>query len=448
MTLRAGDRRRPAPTLVVRGRRLANAAAPVSHRAADLWWLHPTRIVVFALLPVYLGILAYDFSRVVKNVYIPSALYFFGVVLLLSLAVGIQWALVLPRQGPAVVPPRLSGGLMLALLVPALISYAVWFGPLVAQPQLLLEIVRGERAELRNAISTTPGLTTFTQFGVAYAIAYALKRGAGRQVVRGWEHAGFALLLVLALFRAFAWAERLAVIELLVCFVIAQMAYLPITSPRRWRLAGIAPVVAPPILYLLFTASEYFRSWEYYIDQFDSVWAFTLDRLITYYATAANNGIGILVDDTTWPYYKGAFALGWPYLMPGLSEVLDAAFGNPKAASPMWLATYARPEFNSPTAYFRIVLDFGYLGAVVFLLAIGYLIGRAYSGFRRGHTFGLLMFPVFVLFLIESLRYNYLGETRFVPLMLGLSLIALDIRRMRHGQQVPRPMPYPSNMVR
>ena len=62
---------------------------------------------------------------------------------------------------------------------------------------------------------------------------------------------------------------------------------------------------------------------------------------------------------------------------------------------------------------------------------VGYIIGRAYAGFRRGYTFGLLMYAVFVLFLIESLRYSYLAETRFVPLAVGLILLAFDIRRLR-----------------
>ncbi len=105
----------------------------------------------------------------------------------------------------------------------------------------------------------------------------------------------------------------------------------------------------------------------------------------------------------------------------------------------IWIDTYARPEFNSPTAYFRIVLDLGYLGSVLFLLAIGYLIGRAYSGFRRGHIFGLLTYPVFVLFLLESLRYSYLGETPHRAAGAGPGLIALDIRRLRHRATVSPP---------
>ena len=66
-----------------------------------------------------------------------------------------------------------------------------------------------------------------------------------------------------------------------------------------------------------------------------------------------------------------------------------------------------------------------------FFAAFCFLIGRAYSGFQRGQVFGLLMYGVFVLHLAESLRYGYLGETRSVPLFLGLTLVALDIHRMR-----------------
>jgi oligosaccharide repeat unit polymerase len=288
---------------------------------------------------------------------------------------------------------------------------------------------------VRDAISTMPGVTTFTQFGVAYAIAFAIKSGAGVQKVHWFERLGFVLLVVLAVFRAFAWAERLAVIELLVCYLIARLAYLPVIRPSRWRLAVVVPAVGPIFLYLIFTASEYFRSWDFYSHQYDSVWAFTLERLITYYATAVNNGIGMLVDNTKWPYYSGGFVLEWPYLMPGLRDVLEVAVGNPRNDFDIWLTTFARPEFNSTTGYFRAVLDLGYFGSIFYFLVAGYVIGRAYIGYRRGYIFGLLMFPVFVLTLIESLRYSYIGETRFVPLSLGLALVALDIRRLR--QQTP-----------
>lgn len=408
-------------------------SGPLTRRAADLWWLQPALIVLLALLPVYLAVLSYDFARVVQNVYVPSRLYVFGVVLIVAVAVGAQWALSHRLQGPALLPPRISHTAMMVLLVPTLLAYAIWFGPLLLKPQALIEVATGQRREVRDAISTIPGVTTFTQFGVAYAIAFAIKCGAGVQRVSRIERIGCALVVLLAVFRAFAWAERLALIEILVCYTIARLAYLPVGSVWRWRLAAILPAIGPFVLYLLFTASEYFRSWEFYSKQYSSVWAFTLERLITYYATAVNNGIGVLVETPDWPFYSGAFSLEWAYIMPGVANLLEQAFGSPRAVYYFFLETYARPEFNSPTAYFRVVLDLGYLGSILYFLVVGYVIGRAYVGFRRGHIFGLLMYPVFVLFLIESLRYSYFAESRIVPLTIGLIVIGMDMRRLRRS---------------
>jgi oligosaccharide repeat unit polymerase len=413
--------------------RAARPARPAQlRRGADLWWLHPSVVVAGVLLPIYLMVQFYDFGAVVPVVYVPGMNYWFGALMLVALLVGIQWALSNRQQGPARRPPHISLTVMMLLLAPTLMAYTVWFGPLLLRPDLLMEIVNGERRELRDDISTVKGVTTFTQFGMAYVIAYAIKSGAGIQRVHRIEHLGFAVVFLLAIFRAFAWAERLAVLELLVSFTVTRMAYLPITTQRGWRLANVLPALAPFVLYGVFTASEYFRSWEHYQDRYDTVWAFTLDRLIAYYATAANNGIGVLVESSDWPYYSGAFFFESLWLMPGMNPILDGAFGNPRGIELWWINTYGRPEFNSPTAYFRTVLDLGYFGSVVLYIALGFMIGRAYAGLRRGHVFGLLMYGAFFMHLIESLRYGYLGETRCVPLLLGLAIVALDIRRNRH----------------
>lgn len=423
----AQERGRPPQGAEVRPLR---RAAQAVKRAADLWWLHPI-VIVLLLAVIYLSVLSYNFVGTVPNIYVPSRLYAFGVVLILCLAVGAQWALSHQVQGPARVPPRISRACMLTLLVPTLVAYALWFGPLVAKPQLLAEIASGGRAEVRDSLSTIPGVTTFTQFGVAYVIAFALKAGAGHERISKVERIGFVLVFVLAIFRAFAWAERLAVLELLVCCGVARLAYLPLRTRRIWMVASVLPAIGPFALYGVFTTSEYFRSWDYYKHLYDSVWAFTLDRLITYYATAINNGIGMLTETPDWPFYSGAFSFDWAFIMPGLSKLLGGAVENPLTKYFYFLETYGRPEFNSPTAYFRLMLDFGYAGTIVYFLVIGYVTGRAYVGFRRGHTFGLLGYPVIVLFLVESLRYSYFGESRFVPLTVGLALLAWDMRRNR-----------------
>lgn len=416
-----------------------------TRRAADLWWLHPSVIVLLGLLPMYLAVLLYDLRRTVPAAYIPGLNYWFGVLLLLAVVVGIHWALSPARLGAARVPPRISLGVMLLLLLPALAAYAVWFGPLLAQPQLLVELATGQRSYVRDEISTVKGVTTFTQFGLAYIVAYAIKTGARMQRVHRIEHLGALLLVLLAVFRAFAWAERLAVLELMVCFTITRMAYLPITTARGWRLASVLPALSPLVVYGVFTASEYFRSWPFYQDQHDSVWAYTLQRLVTYYATAVNNGVGMLEETPGWPFFSGSILLEslWK-IPPGLKDVVGAVAIDVPPLEAQFLERFASPEFNSPTAYFRIVLELGYFGAALFFLGLGYLIGRAYAGLRRGHVFGLLCYGVFVLHLAESLRYGYLGETRFVPTALGFLLVALDIQRQRASGWRSRPATGPA----
>ncbi|WP_156373290.1 oligosaccharide repeat unit polymerase [Pseudorhodoferax sp. Leaf267] len=410
------------------------------HRAAHLWWLHPGRMVMLGLMPLYLAIASFDFARVVKNVYVPSAMYLFGVVLIAAMGLGIAAATVHapPRAVPRD-PPMVSTGTMLMLLALTMMAYVVWLGPVAMRPSLLVEIWRGQRAELRDDLSTSPGLTTLTQLGVAYVIAYAIKCGAGIQRVSMAERVGFWLVMLLAVLRAFAWAERLAVLELLVCWVVARLAYLPIHSASGWRMASVAPAFAPVAVYLAFTASEYFRSWEYYVDQYDSIWGFTLDRLLTYYATAVNNGVGLLADLTGWPFFEGGYLFKWLHRTPVLGDLFTASLGNTRPIDNDWLARFARPEFNSPSAYFRFVLDVGFLGSVLFVLLLGWLIGRAWIGFRLGYRSGLLTYPMWVLFLLESIRYNYLAESRFVPLALGLVILALDMRRQDALRQMGGP---------
>jgi hypothetical protein len=412
-------------------------SATLSRRAADLWWLHPTRIVVLVLMPIYASFLFFDFARVVKNVYVPGAYYLWGVALMVAMVAGVQWALMRPSPGPAAALPRFSHGVMMVLLGVTLGAYALWYGPLLANPQALLEIVSGHRQEVRGAVTTTPGVTTLTQLGVAYAIAYGIKLGDPSQRVTRLETVGCVLVIMLAAFRAFAWAERLALIEVVVCFAVARLATLRL-GDRAGRVMAFGPVLAVPLLYLLFTASEYFRSWDYYTHLYSSVWAFSFDRLVTYYATATNNGIGILVDTSDWPKFSGAYVFRFAWVMPGLGSLLERVFGPMLPVEDEFLEMYARIEFNSPTAFFRAVLDFGFLGSAIYFIAVGYLIGRAYVGFRDRRLFGLLSYPVLVLYLIEALRYSYLAETRIVPLMLGLAILAIDARRLGLSALRPR----------
>ena len=161
------------------------------------------------------------------------------------------------------------------------------------------------------------------------------------------------LLFVLAVVRSVVWSERLAVIELVVVYIVARLAFTRVTTLRWWRIGTIAPLAAPLLLYVAFTGTEYIRTWDYYRNEYDSVWAFAFERLLTYYATASNNGIGLLVENNNWPLYSGRFVAEWLYLMPELGDWMREQLGDPMTYYTTFLDRFARPEFNSATGLFR-----------------------------------------------------------------------------------------------
>ncbi len=394
----------------------------LSRPAAALWWLHPVACVAMMGL-VYLMFISFDFERVVPHAYIPGWHYVWGGALMVSLALGAGVAVALrrdralPPSPPFVVP----GWAMAALLGASVLAYAVWFQPLLQDPGMLLEILQGRRANVRDVAPTTPGVTTMTQFSVAYVIAYAAMRSSRARRLAAWERAGLALIFVLGVIRMVAWPERLAVIELVVTYAVARLAFAQVASPRVWSFAAALPLAAPLLLYGAFTGSEYFRSWQFFRDQYDSVWAFSLDRLLAYYATASYNGIGLLVENPHWPEYSGRWIAEWLYMMPFIGEALREAVGDSKTEYYQFLlGGLGRAEFNNPSGLFPVVVDLGYAGSMRYFLAAGAIVGTLYDGWRRHAVAGVLFYPPAMLFVLEILRFNYFASTRFFPVAVAL----------------------------
>jgi oligosaccharide repeat unit polymerase len=302
----------------------------------------------------------------------------------------------------------------------------VWFHPLALQPDLIAEVIGGGRANVRDRIQTVPPWTTMTQFGCAFAVAYVVRAANGRTAA--WERLGLAAVFVLAMFRAIVWSERLAFIEVAGCYLVTTLAYYRFASPLTFRMASLLPLVAPFVLYVLFAATEYFRSWEFYRHYYDSIWQFSLDRITAYYAVASNNGIGLLTESTRWPSYDGSYIFQWAYPRPdedASNFTRTVAQYDYKA----FLEHYARPELNNPSGIFTIVYDVGYLGSAVYFLLVGLLIGIAYRAFRLGHLGGILFYPTCMLFITELLRFNYFSASRFVPIAAALTLILFSAHR-------------------
>jgi len=407
------------------------AMAPIGRSATDLWWLNPL-VCTAILLAVYATFIEFDFQRVVPIAYIPSFLYGWGAALLLTMGAGMALAMAASRDPNARVETGLAldvpGWAMGCLMIGALFAYGYWFAPLVSDPRLIFDILQGERTSVRGVVTTTPGITTMTQFSMAYAIAYAAMRASRVRALEGWETLGLVALFALAGIRAVVWSERLAVIELVVVYVVARLAFTRVFTLSWWRIATFVPLVAPPLLYMLFTGTEYIRTWDYYRNEYDSVWAFSFERLITYYATASNNGIGLLVENNQWPLYSGRFIAEWLYLMPEIGDWMRESLGDPMSYYLTFLDRFARPEFNSATGLFQVVFDLGYAGSMLYFLAIGAFVGRLWDLWRHQSPFGVLFYPVAMMFLVELLRFNYFAATRFLPLAMALCFVWLVAR--------------------
>jgi hypothetical protein len=409
---------------------LQMATQPLPGRPmASLWWLHPSWCV-FAALLLYACFPAFDYTKVVPRAYLPGPEYAWGACLLLALGTGAAMMAVQLRRVEAQRRAELlvPAWVMALLLGLTLFAYAYWFAPLASNPQMLQDALAAGRGNVRNSISTTPGLTTMTQFGVAYVIGYMIRLGAKTQRVRLWEHLGLAAVLMCGLIRSIAWGERLAVIELVVCGAVAAFTFVRIRREWLWRAAVLAPLFAPLVVLVAFAGTEYFRSWTYYRNQYDSIWQFSFERLLAYYATASNNGIGLLVENHQWPQYSGRYIAQWLYFMPGLGEAAQNAFGDVSEQYTAFLHQYARPELNNPSGLFPVVFDIGYAGSMLYFLVMGGVIGRFWLGWRRMELGAVLFFPPCMLYLVELLRINYLGSSRFFPVAMALLLIYVAAR--------------------
>jgi oligosaccharide repeat unit polymerase len=394
--------------------------------AAQLWWLRPAPLILATIVPLYLSFMTFDYEALVVRRYVPNANYAWGLVLLLALALGAAMGSGFASGTPEVAPrhtPRIPQWFTAPLLLFTVVAYVVWFGPLTADPGAVFDVFNGERDHVRDVVQTMPGVTTLTQCGSAFVVLVTIRRFSPGGAL-WWERAGVWLVFALAIGRAFLWAERLAVLEVLVPWAVTVAAFSRFRSLRSARLAILLPIVAPVFLFFAFAGTEYFRSWRFYQYYYDSIWQFTYERLMTYYALASNSGIGLLEESRDWPRYTGRFVFDWAYAMPKLGGLLIDTFGDVRADFGRFLIDYGEREFNNPSGLFPIVYDVGYFGSALYFLVVGVLIGLVRQSYARRQPLGLMFYPFCVLFILELLRFNYLASSRFIPIA-GSLVVAL-----------------------
>ena len=401
-----------------------------------VWWLHPGKLTLYFTIPVYLFIIyvvpvTWPHVLVLKSAYYIQGSLAATALGMLALVSACGWAggrLLVGRGSPnghVVDPAALA-----AVGAFTILAYAIWFFPVLLHGQLLLD---------RQELNQTPGVTSFTQMGIPFVVCYLHCRFTSGQVFPRFVRWELWTILTLTVARVFIWKERLALIEIAVPAALIVLTHgrprrASLRTLRRW-VAVSGPYLAIPALLVMFTVTEYFRSWKTYSRTQDlPLLEFMTSRAVTYYFTALNNGAGMLVTRTDdWPTYNFLFTADWLYRLPGgVGDALYAALiGYKDRPAASFLNNYADPEFNNMSGIFPIVYDLGTVGAGLYFALLAVVAGMLYrSMLRRGKVGGMLYPPVFVGCL-EVMRTPYLNGARVILLFVGAAFLLSQMRESR-----------------
>jgi hypothetical protein len=424
---------------IVRGRRL---------RWHALWWATPIGsllLVVPLSLLVTVTISGRDyvsFYRVQKAVTTHDSVLFLlaaGVLL-----VGVAIPMISAPQARSVRWPGLDRARLHRLDLAGTIAFRltvlgyVLLGALGAargaSPVLLLHALTSQSdygGTFKTLFAPVAGITSLTQVGIAYTVIAALLRAHGTG-----HHTGrrLAVVFVLGLFRAYFLTERLAILELIVPWVLVAATTSRQRSRRARSLLPAVPLLALPLLTVVFGAFEYSRSWQYFKSRTTlSFPQFVVNRLAGYYATSYNNG-ALQLQYGSHLHRLPYDAIQGFWTAPGIAELnlyqRLTGFGGDDLLNTV-LAQHGNPEFNNPGGLAVPLIDFGLLGGLLFFLVAGLVVGLTYRAFRSGRPLGLLVYPVLFTGLLELPRYVYWTEGRVVPAYLVLLAVAYALRERR-----------------
>lgn len=329
-------------------------------------------------------------------------------------------------------------------------AYAIWFVPLiVTQPQMVIGALTGAAGAtyaIRVAAPPISGLTTITQFGIAYACIYSTKKFIFNEPVRIRYDIYFIIILILSFFRASINSERIALLEVVfpTIVILSKLRYMKrsIICKNRgvyliFLLFPVLTIVGAPFIFGLF---EYNRSWliEYQY-KYDNIIQFSFERLVLYYTTSLNNICGFMTS-VGWPSWDGGWTLEWLYRFPIIGSILHPKGDNLATRFGLFLINGANPEFNNTNGIVVVFQDWGLAGGLISLGIYGLIVGISFRQFRLSRGVLQFAYPIMFFSLYELLRIGYIYDGRCVAALIGLFL-ALALWRSgtpsRKQRQIP-----------
>ncbi|HEY1227326.1 MAG TPA: O-antigen polymerase [Ramlibacter sp.] len=403
------------------------------------WWTRPSAVNLLFILPMLLVVLwagASDFSGLTIRArsYLSAPYVALCIALVIVSSAG-AWLgeSMRPRNVLHCADADLARTAC-GLGVVVLAAYVFWFRVVMLDPVLLWNVLLGLEKPDRTEIGMVAGVTSLVNLSPVFFTLAGYLLFARRQ--RGWPLVSLTVvLLLLTVFRAYLWSERLALAEVAIPLALAVLsAWSPRPAQRvRRALFFLGPYAALPAVFLFFAVAEFFRSWSYY-DARMEFWEFALGRFVSYYYTSLNNGAGMLAT-MDWPdgsfqhvllwLHKFPFGIGLSFSdMVGLNEY--GMESPPTAAAREFLARYGDPEFNTPSGFLSVTFDLGVPGAMLYYFLTMLASGVLYTRYRRGDLPALMLYPSVLVALFETFRYPYWGQSRaFVWFLGALAVLAV-----------------------
>jgi hypothetical protein len=415
-----------------RSRRTRTPAIP---HGQFIWWIHPAGLTLAFILPLYIftvfavPTLWPQLLILRARDYLSPELKMLGAVTIVVLG-GSAWLggrLELDHRVPEA--GIIREGILLAVGLVVVLAYCVWFGPILAHGAMLA----------REDLNRIPGITSFTQLGVPFSLAYVYATLRNGQRFSKGLRVLFGTVLVLTLFRVFAWMERLALIELAVPLGTLMLTFGRPRQPLlQWvhsLVRRLGPVLGLGFLWLFFAATEVLRSWTSYSQRSNiTLSEFVTSRIATYYYTALNNGAGLLAT-TRWPTYDLLHVLDWAYKLPVLGAALQRALGLRASPSLTFLERFGDIEFNNMSGIFPIFFDLGIPLGLLYFGAVGLIAGALYRALLRGSAAGALLFPSFLVAVLEVMRVTYVNGSRTFLIFVGGILLLSQFRKANPGHR-------------
>jgi hypothetical protein len=271
-------------------------------------------------------------------------------------------------------------------------------------------------------------VTTLTQFGpIAAALNIVLWRAGRRHLP------SLIFLVVAAVVRVFFYAERLALIELIV--PAALIAAMILSANKNWRRrVAVAPALGVPLVWAIFAMSEYFRSWVYYQETANlpfGEWV-TL-RLLGYYVTSFNNSALVAQGYESYSALPW-FSLQWFWNFPGVESLLQHPGIAGYPADAWWTHTLinnANYNFTNTGSFLTTYAEFGLLGAMLIWLVTGLVLGGLFNALTKGNVPALLLYVSLFVGILELPRMIYWTLGRSTPIIIAALFLFYFWGRLR-----------------